>query len=98
MFKHRRSSTYRTKTNAELNKAELEELDVQRIFPIFGDFGIVISQTKRSTLDLRSRATATPDIFEQPQSSEWCFNANYSTRYAIKLMFVASYHFKYYSC
>lgn len=76
VFKYRRTSRVPTRTTAESPKAELEELDVQRVFPIYGHFGIVMSQTRRTTL-----ATATTDILEQPQSSE-CYSIPINTRVA----------------
>jgi len=66
VFKYRRTSRDLRRTTAESFKAEPEELDVQRVFPIYGHFGIVMSQTRRTTL-----RTSTTDILEQPRSSEY---------------------------
>ncbi|KAF8152980.1 DNase I-like protein [Crassisporium funariophilum] len=37
-----------------------EELDIQRVLPIYGEFTIGISQMRRGTLDLRSTSSSTP--------------------------------------
>jgi hypothetical protein len=70
VFKYRRTSRDPKRTTAESFKAEPEEVDVQRVFPIYGHFGIVMSQTRRTTL-----ATSTTDILEQPRSSEYYSNS-----------------------
>jgi len=86
VFKYRKTSR---RTTAESLKAEPEELDVQRVIPIFGHFGIVISQKRRTTM-----RTSTTDILEQPRSSGYYSNSTIriNTRIADES---ASDHFEY---
>ncbi|KAF8961879.1 DNase I-like protein [Flammula alnicola] len=44
-----------------------DELDIQRVLPIYGEFSIVISQMRRGTVDLRPAKSST-SLLEQPRS------------------------------
>ncbi|KAF8957550.1 Endonuclease/exonuclease/phosphatase [Flammula alnicola] len=44
-----------------------DELDIQRVLPIYGEFSIVISQMRRGTIDLRPAKSST-SLLEQPRS------------------------------
>ena len=62
-----------------------EELDIQRVFPIYGEFGISISQMRSEVSGLRSRPVSTaPNILEQTRSSEFHLS-NSSVSYLIIL-------------
>lgn len=52
-------------------KEDHEELDIQRVFPIYGEFGISMSQTRGEVSGLRSRpVSVASNILEQARSSE----------------------------
>ena len=52
-------------------KDDREELDIQKVFPICGEFGISMSQMRGEVSGLRSRPVPTAsNILEQARSSE----------------------------
>ncbi|KIM41337.1 hypothetical protein M413DRAFT_146739 [Hebeloma cylindrosporum] len=46
---------------------QLDELDIQRVFPIYGEFSVVISQMRRGTVDLRPTMSS-KSVLEQPRA------------------------------
>ena len=52
-----------------------EELDIQAILPIYGNFSIVMSQTRRRTLDLPPTLFST-SVLDQPETGWPCYSSN----------------------
>lgn len=56
MFKYRRLNI--ANDTATGNVEGREELDIQKAFPIFGEFNIAISQMRRQSVDVSSRGAS----------------------------------------
>ena len=54
----------------QLANGQPEELDIQAVLPIYGDFSIVMSQMRRGTLDLRPTLSST-SVLDQPRAGWW---------------------------
>lgn len=51
----------------QLGNSRPEELDIQAVLPIYGEFSIVMSQMRRGTLDLRPNLSST-SVLDQPRA------------------------------
>ncbi|KAF9531074.1 Endonuclease/exonuclease/phosphatase [Crepidotus variabilis] len=72
--KHRwMRSTSTGVAGANAHPPRSDELDIQKVLPIYGEFAVAMSQTKREILELRSSivnsaVTAPKSVLEQPRS------------------------------
>lgn len=51
--------------------SQAEELDIQRVFPIYGHFATVMSQMRRGNMDGQHGSSA-KSVLNQPRSGEDC--------------------------